>query len=275
MPATWPSAIRTHAAVLVAVVLGAAGPARAQQPFPYRISSGRETVLLAAGGAAFTAGLLVTAELDVLTPEDVAAANPQDVNAFDRPATTRWSPDASALSDGTLVVTVGAPLVFLALARERSARSTIALMFGETILLTNGIGQLLKGGARRTRPYVYNDDGVVPLERKTTKSARQSLPSGHAANAFASAVFLSVVHATLWPDSPARPWIWAGSLTAAGTVAYLRYASGKHFPTDILAGAALGGAIGWAVPQLHRSEGVRLSIVPGRDETLVGLSLRF
>lgn len=261
-------------ALAATALWGIAAPAGAQQAFPYRLSSGRETALLTAGAVTLAAGLTITAELDVLTDEDIAAADPMDINAFDRTATERWSPQASTWSDAGLVVTVGLPLTLLALA-PGSATTTVAMMFGETVLLTNGIVQLTKPALRRWRPYVYNDDPDIPPDLKQSKGARQSFPSGHAANVFASAVFLSTVYGALRPDSPARPWIWAGSLTAAGTVSYLRYAAGKHFPTDIIAGAALGGAIGWVVPALHRSDDVRVSVVPGRDGTALGLSLRF
>ena len=38
---------------------------------------------------------------------------------------------------------------------------------------------------------------------------------------------------------------------AAATTAALRVAAHRHFPTDVVAGAALGTAVGWVVPLLH------------------------
>ena len=262
-------------ATLALLLPGVAGPLPAQQPFPYRLNTGRESVLLVSGAATLAAGVVVNAELDLLTTEDIAALDPADINAFDRPATTRWAPVAGNLSDGLLVATIAAPVSLMAVAPGSAAPVTVGVMLGETLLLANGIGQLTKTVFRRTRPYVYNDDPEIPLEKKTSKTARQSFPSGHAANAFASAVFLSTVYARLHPTSPARPWIWGGSLAAATTVGYLRYDAGKHFPTDIIAGAVLGGAIGWAVPNMHAGDRVSVAIAPGADGTVVGLSLRF
>ena len=40
-----------------------------------------------------------------------------------------------------------------------------------------------------------------------------------------------------------------GGAAAVGT---LRVAAGRHFPTDVLAGAALGSLIGWLIPTVHR-----------------------
>ena len=213
--------------------------------------------------------------LDTLTAEDIAALDPANVNAFDRPATTRWSPSSANLSDGLLVAAVAAPLSLLAIARAAHGPVTIGVMLGETVLLSNGLGQLTKTAVRRVRPFVYNDDPEIPYEQKTSTSARQSFPSGHAANAFASAVFLSTVYARLHPTSPARPWVWGGSLALATTVGYLRYDAGKHFPTDVIAGALMGGAIGWVVPKLHESDRVSVGVAPGASGTTVELSVRF
>jgi membrane-associated phospholipid phosphatase len=42
--------------------------------------------------------------------------------------------------------------------------------------------------------------------------------------------------------------LYAGALS----VASLRVAAAKHFPTDVIAAAALGSGIGWLVPTIHR-----------------------
>lgn len=260
-------------ALLLATV---AGPLHAQRPFPYRLAAGRESALLAVGLGTLGVGVVVNAELDVLTPQDIAALDPQGINGLDRPATTHWSRSASRVSDGLLLATIAGPMSLIAVAPGSPAPVTVAVMFGETILLANGIGQLSKTLIRRVRPYAYNDDSDIPLDKKMSKSARQSFPSGHAANAFASAVFVSVVYAHLRPTSPARPWIWAGSLATATTVGYLRYNAGKHFPTDIVAGAVLGGAVGWLVPRLHEGDHrLGLGVVPAADGPAVTVTLRF
>lgn len=47
----------------------------------------------------------------------------------------------------------------------------------------------------------------------------------------------------------------------------LRYEAGKHYPTDLIVGAAFGSLVGWGIPKLHevknRSElGRRLDVQP-------------
>jgi membrane-associated phospholipid phosphatase len=122
-------------------------------------------------------------------------------------------------------------------------------MYVQAFLLTNGTVAILKTSVGRTRPFVYNPD--APLEEKLKPDARKSFPSGHTATAFVGAVFLGTTHEKLYPGSSANPWVWTGSLLGASAVGYLRYAAGKHYPTDILAGAAIGSLFGWLVPKLH------------------------
>ena len=60
-----------------------------------------------------------------------------------------------------------------------------------------------------------------------------SMPSGHAAGAFAAAVAVGLVHPRLrWP-----------LVVLAGLIAFSRVWLGVHYPTDVLAGAALGTAV--------------------------------
>ena len=62
----------------------------------------------------------------------------------------------------------------------------------------------------------------------------KSMPSSHAANAFAQAVLFSVIY---------RRWIWL--LTIAATlIALSRVFVGVHYPFDIVVGAMIGSAIG-------------------------------
>lgn len=70
-----------------------------------------------------------------------------------------------------------------------------------------------------------------------------SFPSGHAATSFALAVVLS----RRWPSL--SPLFYLG----AAAVAWGRVVGGSHYPSDALAGAALGLLVGWPLAQLlHR-----------------------
>lgn len=231
-------------------------PALAQDDFPYDLETGREAAIIGTTAGLFGVGWLVDRGYEPLTPEEIAAMDPSSLPAIDRAATRRWSPGADHASDIMVYTLLVAPLS-LALTDQGSREpGTLGLIYLETMLLESATVYLLKNVVARSRPFVYNDDPDIPLDLKMSRTARRSFPSGHAANAFASMVFTANVYGKLYPDSDARGWVWGGCMAAATTTAYLRYAAGRHFVTDLLAGAAIGSLAGWLVPMWHEVEPV-------------------
>ena len=92
-----------------------------------------------------------------------------------------------------------------------------------TVAIAYGSNQLVKVIVRRRRP--------LREQRLTSVFSDLSYPSAHAATSVAGASRL----AETLPSAPL--WILAAAL--AGSRVYLRV----HYPTDTLAGAALGGAV--------------------------------
>lgn len=269
----WRREMRGGAAAVAVCLL--ASPVHAQDAFPYRLDRRLDVVLGASGAALVAGGFVIQRNVDTLTADDIADLDPLDVNAFDRGATRQWDPTSSSISDALVLGVLAAPAALMITAPGSREPLTLGVMYAEVLLLGNGVTGMIKGAAKRPRPYVYNADPAIALERKQSKSARTSFPSGHTTNAFAAAVFLSTVYGRLHPDSPARPWIWAGSLTAATAVGVLRYEAGKHFPTDVLTGAAIGVAVGWLVPKLHETDRVQVGMAPGPDGMMVGVTVRY
>jgi membrane-associated phospholipid phosphatase len=239
------------ALVALASTLVAAAPAGAGNAFPYELDTGRELALTGTGVVLLGGAWAIDRAGTSLTPEEIALLERNMVPGIDRGATRRWSTGAATGSDFLKFATVASPLALLLTDRGGKEPWVLATMYGETLLLTNGVVGMMKVLFGRTRPFVYNDDPAIPWSLKQSRFARRSFPSGHTANAFAGSVFLSVTYDRLYPESQASGWIWAGSLAAASTVGYLRYAAGRHFPTDIVAGAAIGALFGWLVPELH------------------------
>lgn len=206
-----------------------------------------------AGAAAVLSGttLILRSSSVPLTAEEVSQLSASDVNAFDRGATANHSHGAAKASDVLLVTAVAAPVLLLADSKVRADAGTVGAMYLETMALALAVPWVVKELAGRERPYVYNPS--APLEEKTTLDAKRSFFSQHATFAFSAAVFLGTVYDDYNPDSDWSPYIWAGSLGIAGVVAWLRVEAGEHFPTDAITGAAVGAAIGWLVPALHRT----------------------
>ncbi|HTK22005.1 MAG TPA: phosphatase PAP2 family protein [Mucilaginibacter sp.] len=108
------------------------------------------------------------------------------------------------------------------LIRNRSYETLIS------IGISGIIGEVLKYTIKEVRPSVRYP-GVI-FTNSDTKDP--SFPSGHTLVAFATATSLALEYKKWYVTGPA--FLWAGS------VAYSRMYLGKHYPSDVLAGTALG-----------------------------------
>lgn len=240
---------------------------------PYRLGWDVDGPVLGIAGVLGGAMVATNRHLPGLTPEELEALSPEDVNAFDRGAIRYYSETASSASTALEFALIGSPLLLFASERVRDDFSTAGAMYLEMLAFAAFIPQIAKNTVDRPRPYAYNES--APLDVRTDPSARRSFFSQHTTFAFASAVFLSTLYGDYFPESDARPFVWIGSLSAAAAVGVLRYTSGNHFPTDILLGAALGAAIGAVVPMLHRTGGSALESSAGVFAGGAILSIRY
>ena len=217
----------------------------------YDLDGERETLLATAGLLAGLASVRLVSGQPGLTTADVAALDADRLNALDRPATRLWSESAAKASDILELGMVAGPLLLVTQAGDDARSGEILAMYGETVLLNVATVGLLKTIVGRTRPYAYNDNPAISQALKESRGTARSFPSGHTTLAFGAAVFTGEVYARLNPDDPGRHWVRGGALALAVTTGWLRVRAGRHFPTDVLAGAALGSLVGWAVPRLH------------------------
>lgn len=210
-----------------------------------------QSVLIASTGLTLaTAYFHITDK--VLTPSSLDNLNPNGINRFDRSAVRNWSPPLAAVSDVGLIFSITAPALLLFSQNVNDDASAYSLVYAETLFATLAAMGIAKTTTRRLRPYAYNMD--VSQEVRLSPAAKRSFFSGHTSLAFSSAVFTSTLFDHYYPESSLRPWVWGSSLALASGVGYLRYASGKHFPTDIIVGAVVGSAIGYVIPKLHKKK---------------------
>jgi membrane-associated phospholipid phosphatase len=241
--------LKVRISVLFCVLLFARASSPAQ--LPYTTARNTDLPLLGSGIAALLADRIPGKSLPPIGIEELQSLSRSSVNRIDRHATYLYSASKSKWSDILVGFSVVSPA---GLFRNRNVRlyaGTFSLMYLETILLSTFIPQLCKRSVERYRPYVYNPD--APLSVRIKPDSRRSFFSGHTTTAFAAAVFLSTVYSNTQNTGRWRSFVWTGSLLSASLVSYLRYASGAHFPTDILAGALTGAALGFLVPALHRT----------------------
>ena len=217
-------------------------------------------------------------EDQVVEPEICDAAM---VNPLDRLFMGRAHPEASAWSDVLLLGLATAPLAFSAVDAglrtpadasspgARLGRDTlvVAQTYAATYLATN-VTKLL---VQRLRPFNYD-----PRFRRARLDgdSRVSFPSGHSSMAFASAATLSVLLEQRYPGEPWATGLSVGAFAVAGTVAVLRVLAERHFPSDVLVGAALGTTLGLLIPRFHRGRGVAVEPAVA-SPVLLGLGGRF
>lgn len=216
---------------------------------PYELKSGQEWTLLGVGAAMGLSGLAVIHNIDPFTQADLAALDVKDINSFDRAGMKpyRTGQDADVLA----YVSAALPLTLLIDERTRQDWKTLGVMYGEVLILQSGLEAIAKGLVHRTRPYAY--DPNTPTENRTSKDARISFYSGHTSITAASCFFLAKVFSDYPFSRTTKTIAWSAAAIYPAVVGFLRVDSGHHFRTDVLAGYAVGAAIGYLVPTLHRA----------------------
>ena len=120
-----------------------------------------------------------------------------------------------------------------------------------------GISHLLKATTNRPRPYV----AMPHLHTLISRPTSESFPSSHATTAFAGAVVLSFFLPRLWPLF----------LAAAALVAFSRLYTGVHYPTDVIAGAAIGALFATVVAALATNSRIGDRLAPTKERRVAWL----
>ena len=170
-------------------------------------------------------------------PPTCAPCDPATLPAFDRWAVSTvkstWNHASTVVEFGLLAAT------WHELYRLPNGSKHLAASV-EATAWNYGLTRMAKAVFNRKRPVLYTPDGVAA---QASRSNQRSMYSGHTSTAFvlATSYVLSMSHKNglerFWP------------LIAAAGVGAMRVAAGKHFPTDVLVGAAMGS--GTAIV-LHR-----------------------
>lgn len=222
----------------------------AQTTSPYRLTMGKDITISVGGiGLAGTVYLLEK-KINPLTEPQISALNRNNINGFDRIAAYQWHTGAAKVSDALLTSSMIIPFSLLASSNIRQDYKTALVIGAETFVLNYGLTNLAKISFQRTRPFVYNPD--APLSKKMERDSRLSFFSGHTSTVASMSFMAAQMYSDYHPNSKANPYIWAAAAVLPALTAYLRVRGGKHFPTDVITGYAIGAAVGFLVPRLHR-----------------------
>ena len=223
---------------------------------PYNYGWKHEIPYIATSVGLLTIGIVLDKTNDVkpYTPQELLRLDRNDINAFDRGATYNWAPNLSTASDVLLVGSVLSPLLFLTTKSTRHDFGWLALMSWEVLSINYGMMTTVKNLTNRARPYVYNPN--APMEERTGDDSKEAFYSGHTSTTAAMSFFIATVLTDYHPDMKMgyKITVWSLAVVYPAVTAYLRVGAGKHFPTDVIAGYAIGAFTGWLVPFLHKKK---------------------
>jgi hypothetical protein len=114
------------------------------------------------------------------------------------------------------------------------------LVMTEAVSTTLVLMQVAKFSAGRLRPDAWAGSG------STTANSRMSFFGGHGAVAFAVAA--SGTRVLRLRGRTGSGWFAAAFFAGAAATGFFRVASDNHWLTDVVAGAAIGTAIGFSLP---------------------------
>lgn len=223
----------------------AAAPPRATSGSPYRVRLEVDLPVLALG----MAGSLMHF-VDVPPAACLPRCDASRINALDRPLAGTYSGAALTWANVAVAAAVALPPLLGLIDAGGDGWLEDAVVFAETLFVTQTLVQLSKLAIERPAPLVYGSD--APRSALEGRDAARSFFSGHTATAFAATTAFST---TFWLRHPRSPWRWVvvglGVALASGA-ALLKVAAGYHYWSDVGAGALVGSALGVLVPVLHR-----------------------
>lgn len=129
---------------------------------------------------------------------------------------------------GMLWIVLSVVLLCIPKTRKAGIVSLLAMLLG--MLCTNVTLKHLVG---RSRPWL-TVEGLIPLIEEPDPN---SFPSGHTCAAFAAA--------SAWWRTLPELWMKVTGVALAAAMGFSRLYVGVHFPSDVLAGMAVGLICGW------------------------------
>lgn len=199
------------------------------------------------------------------------------LNRLDRGTALRTRESLNTASYVVAVSAIGLPLTLSAI----DSKSWIdPFVIGEALLANTAVNQIVKYSVQRPRPLLY---GLASGSAKLSDTDNHlSFYSQHTSSVFAAGMSYARTFALRHPKSRYRWAVYSAVGATGATVGWMRVRARKHFPTDVITGAAAGGAVGLSVAWLHPKRGrsgatlsPNIRISPLRSGAVVSLQLPF
>src|SRR5262245_53919076 len=218
-----------------------------------RLSLKRRDWLLIGGAGAVTAAALFQHPAHSCPLNCYAS----QINALDQFATRH---DSSAADHASTVLLWGVlpSTIALTSVSDRHSPSVISdlAVVGETVLVNSALLQVVKNTVGRPRPLAYRkpttpEQEIVQKNLLEKDDTYQSFYSGHTSTAFAMGLSYAQLYLNRHQNRHER-LVKAGFLALGATIGALRIGAGKHFPTDVMVGTAMGSTFSMTIPHLHK-----------------------
>lgn len=175
---------------------------------------------------------------------------------YDNDAMTHFGTSSAQRSFGSNVSKYSAPYVtfgaagglyLLGATTHNDHLRETGLLGAESVVDASLLTLGLKFATNRDRPYQGDESGKFWPHGTRSINTDASMPSGHAAAAWAFARVLSM-------EYPDRPWLKLLAYGSALTISSARVMARDHFPSDVVVGSTFGFLTGGYVVRHHSSE---------------------
>jgi len=237
-------------ALVAVLIVGLVTPAAAEEPVSIPGHAIDRRVTGGISGVAVGLGLV-----SQLIP--IRAREPwnSELVEIDEGVRDNFSPRAMHVADAMLGLSLGAPAIYLMGSSIDDSDGDKLLLYGQSIAINALLAGTAKRLVQRPRPYTYSRDPVaMKFAKAAGDDAYLSFYSGHAALSFGAAVTGAYLLGASGESETATSVAWGAGLAVAAATATMQVRAGKHFPSDVLIGSAVGIAVGYLVPALHADD---------------------
>jgi membrane-associated phospholipid phosphatase len=196
--------------------------------------------------------ILVERKVTQLTPAQIQHFQSIPLPKWDIGANSKYRISAKKASDLFLLGTASiAPiLVLIATKNDKKQRNAALSLWYEGLIMTAALTSWTKLAVRRTRPLVYNAQNPSALSED--RDARLSFFSGHTSSVAYNGFYMAQIFSTYYPQSRFKTLVWALGAGLPVLTGVLRVQAGKHFPSDVLVGYAVGAGVALINHRLHK-----------------------
>lgn len=224
-------------------------------------------IILLCAGLSYTSIEIHKAKKARYIPIEADSLNQEDIdqlNIIDYSLAGQW--DTTAKGRGKIVKNVAIyliPFSLLLYIGSIKRRLVLFLIFSEGYVLTESLTGLAKGMVDRLRPFAYiSKSAIENLSLKSKEDVLEDLSSYDISNSFFSGdasitafglMFFAYSFSMFYAKSKFKTLIWILFFVGIILECYFRVQSGKHFPTDVFAGAIVGSLIAWGILKIHKA----------------------